>query len=107
MGRSPLWSVPSAWVLHWREWDHEFVVYHQQSGDTHRLNSTGARVLRLLTQRPMTTDDVTANVAADMGPAEGSDPRAVAEELLNRLADLGLITSNHGNPPDAGAAGPR
>jgi PqqD family protein of HPr-rel-A system len=107
MGRSPLWSVPPASVFHWREWDQEFVVYHQQSGDTHRLNRLGARLLTLLIERPRTAAELMAEISDDFGPAQGLDSPSAVEALLLRLADLGLIESRYDDPPDAGAAGSR
>ena len=91
-----LWRVPHASALHWREWDGEFVVYHEPSGDTHRLNTLAARVLHLLIAEEMSQETLTARLVGNDGEQtpdlrDGEEPRAVLVDLLHRLAELGLI----------------
>lgn len=106
MGPSPVWRVPPAAILHWREWDREFVVYHEQSGDTHRLNEVGARVLKLLVEAPATAVDLLARIAADSA-APGAVPASVVDSLLVRFNDLGLIEPHDDHPAGTAASGPR
>jgi PqqD family protein of HPr-rel-A system len=123
MMASPMWRVPHASALRWREWDGEFVVYHELSGDTHRLNAVAGRVLQLLTAEPMTVDMLTVRLAESPGAlspepeagspgprAESPEPRVESPEpiadLLSRLSDLGLIEPDHAHRSVAFASGP-
>jgi PqqD family protein of HPr-rel-A system len=95
MGPSPNWRVPPDSVFHWREWDAEYVVYHENSGDTHRLNAVGARALKCLIDRPMAVPELTGRVADELGLARSADFSATIDDLLARLRDLGLIEPAH------------
>ena len=48
---SAAWRVSSGSTFRWRQWDDEFVLYHDESGDTHRLNALSARALEHLGRR--------------------------------------------------------
>ena len=91
-----LWRVPHSSALRWREWDGEFVVYHEPSGDTHRLNALAARVLHLLIAEGLSQATLTARLlrsdsAQTPELRDCVEPTAVVADLLNRLAELGLI----------------
>ena len=88
---SPAWRVPTHLSFHWRSWDNEYVVYHVNSGDTHRLNAAGARALRLLVESPRTTHEL-AECLGDEFPGDAGEPiLATVEELVRRFEQLGLV----------------
>jgi PqqD family protein of HPr-rel-A system len=88
---SPAWRVPAHSRFHWRSWDDEYVVYHVNSGDTHRLNAAGARALHLLIAAPRTAAEL-AECLRDAFPGEADIPvLETVGELVQRLERLGLV----------------
>ena len=61
----PQWRVVPGSRFRWREWDGEFVLYHENSGDTHRLNALGARALAMLGASPVGTAELSERLAHD------------------------------------------
>jgi PqqD family protein of HPr-rel-A system len=100
MNSARVWRVPPAAILHWREWDREFVLYHEQSGDTHRLNLAGATAIRLLLTAQMTTAEVAGRLAQTPGADSQTVSQAAIDDLLTRLSDLGLVESLHDHAAD-------
>src|SRR4051812_14196597 len=94
MGPSPIWRVPPDSVFRWREWDGEHVVYHDNSGDTHRLNALGAAVLRSLIGEPGSTGKLAERVRQQLPPAAVQpDLELALADLLIRFRELGLVES--------------
>jgi PqqD family protein of HPr-rel-A system len=87
-----MWRVPAGRELRWRSWDGEHLVYHANSGDTHRLNAVGASVLRAIEGSGVETGQLVDRVAADL-QVERSTLIGPIAELLARFEDLGLIES--------------
>jgi PqqD family protein of HPr-rel-A system len=87
-----MWRVPAGRELRWRSWDGEELVYHGNSGDTHRLNAVGAAVLRSIDGPPLGTPELVDRVAAVLAVDRNTVIAPVAE-LLARFEDLGLIES--------------
>ena len=98
-----MWRVPAGRELRWRSWDGEELVYHANSGDTHRLNAVGAAVLRAIDGPALATPDVVDRVAAALSVDRNTLIAPVAE-LLARFEDLGLIESVHEPGPRAHAS---
>lgn len=88
----PIWRVPAGRGLRWRSWDGEHLVYHENSGDTHRLNAVGEAVLLAIAEDGSTTEQVIEQVATVLR-AERSTLAGPIAELLARFEDLGLIES--------------
>ncbi len=105
MGPTPNWQVPRDSVLHWREWDSEFVVFHENSGDTHRLNAVGACALRHLSERSMTAPALVDRLSGQF-ELSAPDLTAAVDDLLARFHELGLIEPQH-DPSNAAAPGTR
>jgi PqqD family protein of HPr-rel-A system len=77
----------------WRHWDDEFVLYHEQSGDTHLLNPLAARALEFLNRTPLSADDLAGRLAAafELDAVPKLDLASAVTQLLARFSDLGLI----------------
>jgi PqqD family protein of HPr-rel-A system len=86
-----MWSVLHVQDLHWREWDREFVVYDERSGDTHRLNSLAAFVLRALGDGSQTVELLAQRASSDLSIPLDSELTSTVDTLLHQLSDLGLI----------------
>ena len=88
---SAMWRVPHASKLHWRQWDQEFVVYHEGSGDTHRLNELAARALQTLCADALSVEALANRLAQDVPVPPDGTPSTTLAELLGQLLELGLI----------------
>ena len=87
----PRWRVVPGSSFRWRHWDDESVLYHGESGDTHRLNPVGARALEHLARGPMTADSLGRQLSAEFGLVADADFPATIARLLARFYDLGLV----------------
>jgi len=77
--------------LHWHCWDDEYVAFNELSGDTHRLDSATAALLRDLAESPATQSDIAARITAAW-PADDTDAtESTADRLLRMLRRLSLI----------------
>jgi PqqD family protein of HPr-rel-A system len=86
MGSPPILRIPPSAILHRQVWGDECLVFHENSGDTHRLNALGTRVLDLLLQKPRTEAELTDEALA----LPGSDAAAISA-LVREFLALGLI----------------
>ncbi len=84
------WKFPAGQELRWRTWDDEFLAYHVNSGDTHRLNAIGAAVLRTIGRKAASIDALVEDVAAELHLDASTALRSQILELLTRLHELGL-----------------
>ena len=87
----PHWRIVPGSRFRWREWDGEFVLYHENSGDTHRLNPLGARAVRLLLASAASARELTGRIAAE-SPMDGNATlESSIDQLLVHLHALGLV----------------
>lgn len=98
---SPSWRFPAGQELRWRTWDDEFLVYHTNSGDTHRLNAIGAAVLRSIGRGAVSIDTLVDRIAEELRLEPTGALRSEIVELLARLRGLGLA-----EPVDEPGPGP-
>ncbi|HEU4373004.1 MAG TPA: hypothetical protein VFS02_05920 [Telluria sp.] len=82
---APLWRLTPGQALRWREWQGEYVLYNDVSGDTHLLGGGAIDLLLFLQEAPRAEGAL--GDAAD--PAAGGD--AGASSLLAQLQALSLI----------------
>lgn len=98
----PTWRVPPGSTFHWREWDGDYVLYHEQSGDTHFLSAFAARVVECLGDEPLAEDALCQSLSADYtGNPDRTMPEAM-RALLAQLEELGLVEEI----ADSATAGP-
>lgn len=84
-----IWRAIPGQGLHHREWDDQFIVYNNLSGDTHLLGAGPMQLLRAVAAEPGDA----ATVAARLRNALGLDQQEVDEipAMLEDLAALSLI----------------
>ena len=92
MPSQPTWQVVPGSSFRWRQWDEEHVLYHENSGDTHRLNALGARALELL-ETPATADELARRLAARLTVAPDEAFASVVGKLVLHFRELGLVES--------------
>lgn len=87
------WRIHALASLHWRCWDHEWVVFNVGSGQTHLLDEVTAAVLSSIEASPSNT---AALSALGLQGSINGDPARWPETLnvvLDRLVGAGLIES--------------
>jgi PqqD family protein of HPr-rel-A system len=108
MVSSAMWRASHGSRLHWREWDGEFVVYDDVSGDTHRLNALSAKTLEIVAVSGVSLGPLTEQLALELALPLDDNLRSQVTEVLARLSDTGLIDilpNDHRS--GASQAGPR
>jgi PqqD family protein of HPr-rel-A system len=85
------WRLRPGQALRHRQWDDEYVLYNDLSGDTHLLGGAAIEILLALARGPATDAALAALVEGefDIDPA---DAAAETGELLALLQRLSLIT---------------
>jgi PqqD family protein of HPr-rel-A system len=82
------WTISGNPLLRCRQWGDEYVVYHEQSGDTHLLDQAGISILNYLTANTADIDAIFAHIAQTAGMEVDVDE---LEEMLGNLTRLGLV----------------
>lgn len=85
------WRTIPGFHLHWHSWNHEFVVYHTGSGDTHLLNLAAAAVLQRLQDRPAMLAELTEYATSRLGIEADEAFMHSMVDLVKDLTKLGLI----------------
>lgn len=86
-----MWRVTPGQALRFRQFDDEFVVYNDLSGDTHLLGDSAAHLLSMLQQAPRTTACLLDSLAAAHGVARDDSFDEEAGAVLTQLSSLFLI----------------
>lgn len=100
----PQWRTVPGSLFRWREWDGEFVLYDESSGDTHRLNPLGARAVMLLLASAAGVGELSGRLATEFALEGDAELTASVDRLLLHLYGLGLIEPvaiDDGRKPDA------
>jgi PqqD family protein of HPr-rel-A system len=87
----PTWQVPPGSTFHWREWDGDYVLYHEQSGDTHFLSAFAARVVECLGDEPLAEEALCQSLSADYTVNPDRTMPEAMRALLVQLEELGLV----------------
>jgi PqqD family protein of HPr-rel-A system len=86
-----MWRLTPGQTLRFRQFDDEFVIYNDLSGDTHLLGDDAAHVLSVLQHGPASADTLLDSLAT----ALGSERDAVFDDqcgaILSQLAGFFLI----------------
>jgi PqqD family protein of HPr-rel-A system len=85
-----IWRLATGQALHHREWQGDYVLYNDISGDTHLLDQTAMEVLLTLRDAP-TAQAVLLDLLDQLGVAPAPDDDDEAASLLNQLQALALI----------------
>jgi len=90
MPDSGTWRLRPGQALAYRQWDGEYVLYNNLSGDTHLLGEAAIELLLALRNGPAAREALAAALQAqfDFGDA---DPLGETDELLLRLKSLALV----------------
>lgn len=92
MDRSEVWRPLRPQAISLREWDDEFVLYNDDTGSTHHLNSLGGEVLLALLRHPegIGADALVRDVSSRVEPPPDVVLAVEIDRALAQLADLHL-----------------
>lgn len=79
--------------LHWRDWGGDSVVFEQRSGHTYQFAPLAAAVMACFEEHDRSLDELTAQIALDLGSAPDNDIRAALEPIVSEFLSLGWIES--------------
>ena len=92
------WTLHPLASLHWRQFEGDWLVYDDLSGDTHMMDTLGAAVLTCLEPRvPLAMTDLLAQLHTDF--AIEADAARVTPIVL-QLRALGLLVQESSFPAD-------
>ena len=86
-----MWRITPGQALRFRQFDDEFVLFNDLSGDTHLLGDSAMHILSELQRGPATGQALLASLAAAHGCAPDAAFEAEAGVLLASLAGFFLI----------------
>jgi PqqD family protein of HPr-rel-A system len=89
-----MWRLMPGQALRFRQFDDEFVVYNDLSGDTHLLGDSAAHLLSVLQQGPRESAALLDSLAAAHGAPRDSVFDEEAAAVLAQLSTLFLIDAD-------------
>lgn len=85
-----MWRITAGQALRFRQFDDEFVLYNDLSGDTHLMGESAMHLLSVLQHGPAARPVLIASLAAAL-ECEGAGFEADADALLASLAGYFMI----------------
>lgn len=92
----PIWRLASPEDLAWREWEGELVVYHDGSGETHRLDGLAAEIFEALLEHPSRSGELVLHIGERLGIDDTAELRRSVMSALERFQALSLAEPTHG-----------
>jgi PqqD family protein of HPr-rel-A system len=89
-----MWRITPGQALRFRQFDDEFVLYNDLSGDTHLLGDSAMHILSELQRAPASGPALAASLAAALECAADPAFDAEAGALLASLAGFYLIAED-------------
>ena len=92
---APRWRSVGPNAIAWREWDGEFVVRNERTGNSHLLGTLAGRVLGILLDagEPLATAEIAARVEKDYPDASTGGEAVAIDRTLAEFHRLGLAES--------------
>jgi len=86
-----VWGVAGGARLHWREWDGEVVLFHENSANIHQLNAVAVTALQLLIDEPAGNVALAQRTASSLAIDVDGPLQDDIDQLLSQLKRLGII----------------
>ena len=84
----------TAFPLHWRLLDEQFVVYNSGSGHTHILDPVAALIIHRIIEQPSETNELIRQIASLLNLDATEEVRDNLYRTLLNLEELGLLESS-------------
>lgn len=86
-----MWRLTPGQAVRFRQFDDQFVIYNDLSGDTHLLGDGAAHVLSVLQQGPATSAALLDSLAGAVGVVRDEAFDDEGSAILTQLGSLFLI----------------
>ena len=86
-----MWRLNPQSSLHYRHWDHEWVVFDEASGQTHEMDTIAAAAVMQCEGGWVSLSNIAQGVMADLELPEDTDLIDRLTPLLRQFTDLGLL----------------
>ncbi len=86
-----VWGLAAGARLHWREWEGEVVLFHENSANIHQLSPVAVTALRLLMDEPATNATLVQKTASCLDIDVDAPLQDDIDQLLSQLRRLGII----------------
>ena len=86
-----MWRLSRGSSLIWKAWDDEYVVFNAGSGSAHLLDALTGEALAVLERTRADANQVTREVAAELGVEPSDDLRQQIEMAIAELHRVDLI----------------
>ena len=93
------WRVPDRFILLWKCWGDESIVFNPSSGHTHLLNSLAAEALRALQNEPADALELMERICAGQPDTTFRDLSARLDKLFREFDEVGLVEPLTGASP--------
>jgi PqqD family protein of HPr-rel-A system len=85
------WTGLPNHALLWEPWGEDFVIYNTRSGETHFINATAARILKLLQEGPSSVPDMAEPLRAEIGGGDVPNLCSEISRIIRDFDQLGLV----------------
>ncbi len=86
-----IWGIAEGTRLRWAEWEGEFVLFHENSANTHQLNLVAATAVKLLVTESESSESLARKTASELARDVDVVFQDDIDELLSLLKSLGII----------------
>ncbi len=91
----PVWRLHAQARLHWRQWDDEWTVFDDGSGQTHLMDALTAMAVMALELEPASVPQLAARFVEEAGEGASHEVRmrfeTTLQDTFTRLAAADLI----------------
>lgn len=91
MAKIVFWQTASGSKLSFHRWPEQYAVYNPLSGHTHLLELVAGEMLVAIDQKPQTTEELCAGVAAGLETPLDHTVKTQVARVLAQLDEIGLI----------------
>jgi PqqD family protein of HPr-rel-A system len=85
------WAVDKGIGLAWVCWEQDAVIYNENSGETHLLNSLAFEALKLLNQGSLNIDELSKGLEQRFEGLELGELKSQLSDLLAAFQKLGFV----------------
>lgn len=87
------WRLAPQVALHFRRWDHDWLLFDEGSGQTHQIDTLTALGLMVLEAGPATPAAIAGAVRRELAlePEESGEIENLLPDILEQLRQLGLV----------------
>lgn len=89
------WKAVCKPKLLWRSWNDEYVVYNDLTGDTHRLDTVPAQILKSLEEAPADEEELGSRLAGMLEIDADENVVKSTRDMIDNFRHRNLIVPTH------------